>query len=69
MSGILIVLLLDGCGSGFDLKAASGRDGIGIRDMEERLALLEGYLEVHSRPIEGARLLPGCLLESPVNAG
>jgi len=43
-------------GRGFDLNKPLAERGIGIRSMEERLRLLGGQLEIHSRPMEGARI-------------
>jgi PAS domain S-box-containing protein len=43
-------------GRGFDAKKRSTQDGIGIQSMNERLRLLGGQLEVHSRPMEGTRI-------------
>jgi PAS domain S-box-containing protein len=43
-------------GVGFDTNELSKLDGIGIRSMEERLRLLGGQLEIHSRPKEGTRI-------------
>ena len=43
-------------GKGFDSTNLSAERGIGIRSMEERLRLLGGHLEIHSRPMEGARI-------------
>jgi PAS domain S-box-containing protein len=43
-------------GTGFDSNKPSAERGIGIRSMEERLRLLGGQLEIHSRPMEGARI-------------
>jgi PAS domain S-box-containing protein len=43
-------------GKGFDLNRPAAERGIGIRSMEERLRLLGGQLEVHSRPMEGTRI-------------
>jgi PAS domain S-box-containing protein len=43
-------------GKGFDLNARSTKSGIGIRGMQERLRLLGGHLEIHSRPMEGTRI-------------
>jgi signal transduction histidine kinase len=43
-------------GRGFDPKKRSTRAGIGIESMKERLRLLGGQLEVHSRPMEGTRI-------------
>jgi signal transduction histidine kinase len=43
-------------GRGFELNKPSAIGGIGIRSMEERLRLLGGQLEIHSRPKEGTRI-------------
>jgi PAS domain S-box-containing protein len=43
-------------GRGFNPASRLGRDGIGIRSMEERLHFIGGRLEVHSRPMEGTRI-------------
>jgi signal transduction histidine kinase len=43
-------------GVGFDTNELSKLDGIGIRSMEERLRLLGGQLDIHSRPKEGTRI-------------
>ncbi len=43
-------------GKGFNLHRGSPEIGIGIRSMEERLRLVGGHLEVHSRPNEGTRI-------------
>ena len=43
-------------GRGFNPSKRSAREGIGIRSMEERLHLVGGQLEVHSRPMEGTRI-------------
>jgi PAS domain S-box-containing protein len=43
-------------GRGFNPARRSARDGIGIRSMEERLHLIGGQLEIHSRPMEGTRI-------------
>jgi len=42
-------------GRGFDPKKPAGY-GIGLRSMEERLRVLGGRLEIHSRPMEGTRI-------------
>jgi len=42
-------------GKGFDLSQAD-EGGIGIRSMEERLRILGGKFEIHSRPKEGTRV-------------
>jgi PAS domain S-box-containing protein len=43
-------------GRGIDPNKPAAQRGIGIRSMEERLRLLGGHLEVHSRPMEGTRI-------------
>jgi PAS domain S-box-containing protein len=43
-------------GRGFDSNKPSVECGIGIRSMEERLRLLGGQLEIHTRPMEGSRI-------------
>ena len=43
-------------GRGFDANKPAAEYGIGIRSMEERLRLLGGRLEIHSRPKEGTRI-------------
>ncbi len=43
-------------GKGFNPKERLYQGGIGIRSMEERLRLLKGNLEIHSRPMEGTRI-------------
>ncbi len=43
-------------GQGFNPKERLHQGGIGIRSMEERLRLLGGSLEIHSRPMDGTRV-------------
>lgn len=43
-------------GRGFDSKVSSSQTGIGIRSMEERLRLLGGNLQIHTRPMEGTKI-------------
>jgi len=43
-------------GRGFDPNKPAGERGIGLRSMEERLRVLGGHLEIHSRPMEGTRI-------------
>jgi signal transduction histidine kinase len=43
-------------GKGFDTNKFSAGSGIGIRSMKERLRLLGGQLEIHSRPSGGTRI-------------
>jgi PAS domain S-box-containing protein len=55
-SGEALHLVVSDRGRGFDSKKPPAERGIGIRSMEERLRLLGGRLEIHSRPMEGARI-------------
>jgi len=55
-SGDRLHLSVSDRGTGFDSNKPSAERGIGIRSMEERLRLLGGQLEIHSRPMEGARI-------------
>ena len=43
-------------GRGFDCKVRSSQSGVGIQSMEERLRLLGGNLQIHTRPMEGTRI-------------
>ena len=43
-------------GSGFDLHDLGGKEGLGVRSMEERAYLLGGRFEVHSKPGKGTRI-------------
>jgi two-component sensor histidine kinase/ABC-type uncharacterized transport system substrate-binding protein len=43
-------------GRGFYRQWRSAEAGIGIQSMEERLRLVGGHLEIHSRPSEGTRV-------------
>ena len=51
-------------GRGFDSNKPPGEQGIGLRSMEERLRVLGGRLEIHSRPMEGTRIDAWLPLES-----
>ncbi len=55
-SGERLHLSVSDRGRGFDPTNPSAEPGIGIRSMEERLRLLGGRLEIHSRPAEGTRV-------------
>ena len=55
-SGERLHLSVSDRGRGFDPNNPSEERGIGIRSMEERLRLLGGQLEIHSRPMGGARI-------------
>lgn len=43
-------------GVGFDVHDLGSKEGLGIRSMEERAHLLEGQVEIHSKPGEGTRI-------------
>ena len=43
-------------GRGFDLKEITNKTGLGIRSMEERVRLLGGQFEIHSKPMRGTRI-------------
>ena len=43
-------------GSGFDTEAARGHASLGLASMRERVALLGGRLDIHSRPGQGTRV-------------
>jgi PAS domain S-box-containing protein len=43
-------------GRGFEPSKPTVNSGIGIRSMEERLRVLGGHLEIHSRPLKGTRI-------------
>jgi signal transduction histidine kinase len=43
-------------GAGFDYESAKGKGGLGLRSMEERVRLVNGQLQIHSRPGEGTRI-------------
>ncbi len=43
-------------GVGFDLHDLGGKEGLGIRSMEERAYLLGGRFEIHSKPGKGTRI-------------
>jgi len=55
-SGERLHLSVSDRGRGLDPTNPSAKPGIGIRSMEERLRLLGGRLEIHSRPAEGTRV-------------
>lgn len=48
-----LVLSIVDRGKGFNSGEPPSREGIGIRSMQERLRLIGGQLELHSRPTEG----------------
>lgn len=43
-------------GAGFDVHDLGGKEGLGIRSMEERADLLGGRFEIHSKPSKGTRI-------------
>jgi PAS domain S-box-containing protein len=56
-----IVLRIEDNGKGFELEerldAALRERRMGLRSMEQRVASLRGKMEIHSRPMEGTRIL------------
>jgi signal transduction histidine kinase len=44
----------DGCG--FDPEAAAAKKGLGFTSMRERLRLVGGEMQIHSRPLGGTRI-------------
>jgi PAS domain S-box-containing protein len=55
-SGERLHLSISDRGRGFEPNKPSAQRGIGVRSMEERLRMLGGQLEIHSRPMEGTRI-------------
>jgi PAS domain S-box-containing protein len=55
-SGERLHLSVSDRGRGFNPNKPSADSGIGIRSMEERLRLLGGQLELHSRPMAGTTI-------------
>ena len=51
-----VAAVIEDDGAGFDLRAATD-DGVGLLGMRERLALLEGRLEIESRPGAGTTIV------------
>jgi two-component system sensor histidine kinase DegS len=51
-----VAAVIEDDGAGFDPRAVRD-DGIGILGMRERLALLDGRLEIESRPGHGTTLV------------
>lgn len=49
-------LCVDDDGAGFDMEQARRREGLGLISMEERVKLLQGGLEVQTRPGSGTKL-------------
>ncbi|MBL8073489.1 MAG: hypothetical protein JNL29_03905, partial [Nitrospira sp.] len=44
-------------GKGFDAGSKDGHQkGLGVTSMQERLRLLNGFLNIHSRPVEGTKI-------------
>jgi signal transduction histidine kinase len=44
-------------GKGFDKRDKSGHQkGLGLISMQERLRLLNGFLNIHSRPADGTKV-------------
>jgi signal transduction histidine kinase len=55
-SGEQLHLSVSDRGRGFSPNQPPADGGIGIRSMQERLRVLGGHLEIHSRPMEVARI-------------
>jgi signal transduction histidine kinase len=55
VGGNLLVTVSDE-GIGFDLHDLNGKEGLGIRSMEERAYFLGGRFEIHSNPGKGTRI-------------
>jgi len=51
-----VAVVIEDDGAGFDQRTSSG-DGIGLLGMRERLALLDGRLEIESRPGAGTTIV------------
>jgi len=54
--GACVAVVIEDDGVGFDRRTSSG-DGIGLLGMRERLALLDGRLEIESRPGAGTTIV------------
>ena len=56
-----IVLRIEDDGKGFDvahrLAAAPAEKRMGLRSMQERVALLQGEMEIHSRAMQGSKIV------------
>jgi signal transduction histidine kinase len=56
-----IILLIENDGEGFDinkeLSPGSGKKRIGIQNLQERVTLLKGEMEVDSSPEKGTKIL------------
>lgn len=51
----LVVTVYDE-GAGFDVRDLGKKEGLGIRSMEERVYLVGGRFEIHSKPGKGTRI-------------
>jgi len=55
-------------GRGFDPEGINGREGLGIRNMQERVRLLGGRFEIHSAPGKGTSIEAWVPLELGLSA-
>jgi signal transduction histidine kinase len=51
-----IHLIVTDLGSGFDVEAALQGQGLGLTSMQERVRLLNGSIEIQSRPMGGTTI-------------
>ncbi len=56
-SGDEVSLVVEDSGQGFDPGAVRGRAGLGLVSMSERIRLIDGTLDVNSRPGGGTRIV------------
>jgi signal transduction histidine kinase len=49
-------LVVEDNGSGFDMQATSGQDGLGLRNIQQRARILGGTIQIQSVPGAGTRL-------------
>ncbi len=55
MNGTLHLSISDD-GAGYDIKSGAGRQGLGLRSMRERVHLIGGRFEIHSKARKGTRI-------------
>jgi PAS domain S-box-containing protein len=51
-----IDLCISDCGTGFNTQSASGKRGLGLISMRERLRLVGGHFSIESKPSHGTRI-------------
>ena len=49
-------LVVEDAGRGFDTTSTRATEGIGLASMQERVRLVQGEMEVRSRPRQGTRI-------------